>query len=491
MADRKTSQEDEAGALTGDELLRIVQDGASRRTTIQAVVILAASSAGGGVPSTLSGAHTAIETETLGVVLSDGAGNTNFINMSLYGSNNAIIYAAALNVYLKAGGNVSVSAPGSVKLRGRSGVVLQATSGGISMAAAGDLALSAGTYGQITVGSNLGAVVGGGAELVVSGQVTLRGHHSDGVEIAALSGPAALSGTGVALQAGGTAGIQLAATAGAVNVSSANSLGVSIAQRFILHASQGIYLHAQSGGFVLNAFGGNVDVTAPAGHIFMEAKYDAELHGGKAVLRGTQGYGVSIFADEGPISLTPNNATQAVHLQNRVEADGWPTADPAVSNRLWIDGDIVRRSDGSGDPVIATKGALLQAVSTQSIGNTTWTSAQFTTGDGNPALDEDGFYDSGHNTRLTMPRDGWYVITSWHTWAGNNTGQRYARLLLNGTTSLTQDSRIVSASGNDPNVVMSIVHKFSAGDYVELQGWQSSGGSLNLAGAILRIAPLP
>lgn len=320
MADRKTSQEDEAGALTGDELLRIVQDGASRRTTIQAVVILAASSAGGGVPSTLSGAHTAIETETLGVVLSDGAGNTNFINMSLYGSNNAIIYAAALNVYLKAGGNVSVSAPGSVKL---------------------------------------------------------------------------------------------------------------------------------------------------------------------------QGYGVSIFADEGPISLTPNNATQAVHLQNRVEADGWPTADPAVSNRLWIDGDIVRRSDGSGDPVIATKGALLQAVSTQSIGNTTWTSAQFTTGDGNPALDEDGFYDSGHNTRLTMPRDGWYVITSWHTWAGNNTGQRYARLLLNGTTSLTQDSRIVSASGNDPNVVMSIVHKFSAGDYVELQGWQSSGGSLNLAGAILRIAPLP
>lgn len=141
----------------------------------------------GAVPSTLSGAQTKIETETLGVVVSDNGGNTGFVNFTLYGGNNLVAVADSLNVFGRVGGLLNVSAAGMA-------------------------------------------------------------------------------------------------------------------------------LYATAGGMALGASGGAINMVA-------QGPYSA----------------IKLQAFDGPISLTPSNATQAIHLQNRVSADDWPSADPHVSGRLWQD----------------------------------------------------------------------------------------------------------------------------------------------------------
>jgi len=142
----------------------------------------------------------------------------------------------------------------------------------------------------------------------------------------------------------------------------------------------------------------------------------------------------------------------------------------------------------------AALGAKLFRTSTQQITDATFTAIAWTSGDGNPVLDENGYWATGNNTRLTAPHTGWYIVTSWHGWESNNNGQRYSRILLNGATVLCQDAnRLTSVVGNDPNITMAVAWKFTAGDYVELMVYQSSGGFLNISnnGARFEIVALP
>jgi hypothetical protein len=138
-----------------------------------------------------------------------------------------------------------------------------------------------------------------------------------------------------------------------------------------------------------------------------------------------------------------------------------------------------------------TLGAELYRSSNQSISNSVFTSVTFTTGDGNPILDQNNYYTSSNNTRLTAPHTGWYIITTWIAWNSNNNGQRYHRILVNNTTSIMQSSQLSSAAGNDPNCSMSVVFYLTSGDYVEVQVFQSSGGILTLGFCRFDIAALP
>lgn len=88
---------------------------------------------------------------------------------------------------------------------------------------------------------------------------------------------------------------------------------------------------------------------------------------------------------------------------------------------------------------------------------------------------------STNNTRLTVPTgaDGTYFITANVEYAANSSGLRAAQLVQNALTNLAQV--IVTPVVGDITVVQVIaVAPLVAGDYVELNGLQTSGGNLTV-----------
>jgi hypothetical protein len=83
-----------------------------------------------------------------------------------------------------------------------------------------------------------------------------------------------------------------------------------------------------------------------------------------------------------------------------------------------------------------------------------------------------------NNSRLTCRTAGVYLILGQVTWISNATGLRRLHILGNGTTNyaiVTQNP----VTGENHSMMISTLLLMAAGDYVELQGYQSSGGALS------------
>lgn len=197
-----------------------------------------------------------------------------------------------------------------------------------------------------------------------------------------------------------------------------------------------------------------------------------------------------------------------IAIQARVMSGG--TSSPSINSTLVVDlaaGDYIeismQHSHGSDRDCRATSGGTYfwayklesgsaggaigarvnNSTSTVSAGNTTWTSMTWSAEN----FDTDAFHDTGSNTsRLTCPAGlaGKYLIVGNIQFAANTTGQRGWRILLNGATVIGGDFRNTEASGSvQTRAVVSAIYDLVPGDYVELQGWQSSGGALNMGGS--------
>ncbi|MGD8753261.1 MAG: hypothetical protein PVG14_17635 [Anaerolineales bacterium] len=95
--------------------------------------------------------------------------------------------------------------------------------------------------------------------------------------------------------------------------------------------------------------------------------------------------------------------------------------------------------------------------------------------------DDGNLHDSvSNNSRLTAPIAGWYIIVGRFAFASNGTGTRRARIRVNQVANYGQSETISAVSGDWTWVNVDTVMYLSAGDYVELQGWQDSGGNLNI-----------
>lgn len=113
---------------------------------------------------------------------------------------------------------------------------------------------------------------------------------------------------------------------------------------------------------------------------------------------------------------------------------------------------------------------------TQSLANNTWAGITFTTED----VDRDGMHSTSSNTsRWTAGTAGRYEVSGVVAIDTNGTGQRGSRVAVNGTA--INGSRNIgpasSAAMNVPQHTVSVL--LSPGDYIELQGFQSSGGALS------------
>jgi hypothetical protein len=119
-----------------------------------------------------------------------------------------------------------------------------------------------------------------------------------------------------------------------------------------------------------------------------------------------------------------------------------------------------------------------------SLANTTWDAINL----GVEAYDSHAAHDnSTNNTRLTAPETGLYTITAHLTFATNSGGVRGLDIRMNANAVQTggTDIALVIIAGNgttEARLIASVDRQLTAGDYIEVFAYQSSGGALNVLG---------
>lgn len=125
---------------------------------------------------------------------------------------------------------------------------------------------------------------------------------------------------------------------------------------------------------------------------------------------------------------------------------------------------------------IQYKARVAKVSTAQSIPTGTWTVLTFDYED----FDVGDMVDlSTNNDRITIKEDGVYLIIGQVAFDNNATGLRFISILKNGARIAEGGSGVADGS-YDARVNASAMFEFTAGDYVQLQAWQNSGGDLNI-----------
>lgn len=148
---------------------------------------------------------------------------------------------------------------------------------------------------------------------------------------------------------------------------------------------------------------------------------------------------------------------------------------------LSADSVFARKADIQGGDIYCPNGvrsqrAYIKRAASQSIANTTYDDVEFDTETANP----DSLWSSGDTTKITLNRDGLWLIVSNTIWDADTDGYRLHELHLNDTT-------VIARSSNYPGFgAGSVVFlgELSDGDYVESRVWHSAGNALNLTANI-------
>lgn len=113
----------------------------------------------------------------------------------------------------------------------------------------------------------------------------------------------------------------------------------------------------------------------------------------------------------------------------------------------------------------------------QSLANTTWVSLNIDVG-----VDDNwsGHSNITNNSRYTCQIAGTYWVSGCYAPVGNATGFRAARIAKNGSPVLGSGVYLPPNNGVEEGVATTRCSvTLAVNDYVEVQGWQSSGGTLN------------
>jgi hypothetical protein len=124
-------------------------------------------------------------------------------------------------------------------------------------------------------------------------------------------------------------------------------------------------------------------------------------------------------------------------------------------------------------------GTLPAAIVTNSVAETIGGGIQVLTFD-TEELDTANVHDNATNpSRLTVPVAGLYWINATVEWSGNATGRRLIRIDKNqASPSIATDSVQASSVGNTAHTVSRLV-RLAAGDFIEIDASQSTGGNLD------------
>lgn len=175
---------------------------------------------------------------------------------------------------------------------------------------------------------------------------------------------------------------------------------------------------------------------------------------------------------------TPTGGLAAADLLYTVDVSD-TTDSAAGSSRKTTVADVVAAG--------AARGCGLSHSANQTAGTGAWGVSAFDT----EGWDTDAFHSTSSNTsRVTVPTGlgGKYMLTGSAEWATNATGLRGLRFLKNGTT-VVGVILVAANTGAGTNLSHAAVADLAAGDYVEIQTYQSSGGNLTL-NASAGVSPL-
>lgn len=115
--------------------------------------------------------------------------------------------------------------------------------------------------------------------------------------------------------------------------------------------------------------------------------------------------------------------------------------------------------------------------STQSVTSGSWTTLSLNSSQVDSYT---GHSNSTNNTRYTAQVPGVYALCGVAAWASNSTGVRGTRIHLNGAV-IQGSAQMTLPSTTSGTAVSTPVRtvRLAVGDYIEVAGWQSSGGSLS------------
>jgi hypothetical protein len=97
---------------------------------------------------------------------------------------------------------------------------------------------------------------------------------------------------------------------------------------------------------------------------------------------------------------------------------------------------------------------------------------------------ENGHSTSSNTSRYVAPVAGWYLVIGQVAFAANGTGNRLVEIRINGAgaaTNLAQTVILTPGAANGSALSAVSLIQLAAGDYVEVYGYQTSGGALNTA----------
>jgi len=190
------------------------------------------------------------------------------------------------------------------------------------------------------------------------------------------------------------------------------------------------------------------------------------LGGGTAVaLNGSN----TVFSDD-----IVDNQVYGSDVRNDTLSGGGLAAPDLRANSVGSS-EVTNGSLGTGELSHAIPAARVTRTSAQSIPDSLNTNLAFD----QERYDTAGVHDNTtNNSRLTAPVTGIYAVTAQFTWGGSaGAGSRFAGVMKNGSTLIARSQEL--AGDDDENITTQVL--LAAGDYVEVQVLQTSGGRLSVA----------
>jgi hypothetical protein len=193
------------------------------------------------------------------------------------------------------------------------------------------------------------------------------------------------------------------------------------------------------------------------------------------------GSGISVSSGTGPIPIVTN--TVATAFDAKGDLIGGTGADTFSRLAVGTNGQILTADSTTSTGLKwaaasapSAVGCSLTAGAETTIANATFTAVAFSV----EKYDTDNFHSTSTNTsRITIPsgKAGKYLITGKLNFNSNATGYRQIAIYKNGS-SLSYNAFAV-VNGNVTGVTIVSLDSLAEGDYLELFGYQTSGGNLN------------
>ena len=195
------------------------------------------------------------------------------------------------------------------------------------------------------------------------------------------------------------------------------------------------------------------------------------------------GVGISIASGTGPIPVITNSSTDLITTAGDLLYG--TAADTMARLGIGTAGQVLKVNSGATAPEWGAAGAAgfvgvscYKSAATQSLSNDTSAAITFDAEE----FDTDGFHSTSSNTsRITIPsgKAGKYLFVATIVFATNATGNRSIFFAKNGSL-VARGQRVPPSAASETHLTTSAIVDLAISDYVEVFGYQNSGGNLNV-----------